>query len=431
MFSNRRIPVLAALAALVPLALAACGGGADSSGADPSGPVTLTWWHNGTADPLKSIWEQVAADYHQAHPEVTIKGQPLQNEEFTTKVPLALQSNEPPDVYQAWGGGEMASQVTSGKVADVTGPTKGWLAPVGKFAEGWQADGKQYGVPFEQHIVGFWYRKDLFAKAGVTTPPSTMDELNSAVAKLKTTGVAPIAVGGKDRWPDAFYWNYFAVRECTADALKQAVKAVKLEDPCWTKAGQDLKAFLATQPFQTGFVGTPAQQGAGSSAGLVANGKAAMELQGDWEPGTMSSLTEDKALDSKIGWFPFPAVPGGAGDPAAVLGGGDGFSCTTRAAKACADFLQYLGSEPVQTKIAAQGAGLPVNPAAAKSLKTETLKGLFDYGRQAPYLQMYFDKAFPTAVGAALNDAVANFFAGQGSPEGIVAAVNQAAAGNK
>jgi raffinose/stachyose/melibiose transport system substrate-binding protein len=114
-----------------------------------------------------------------------------------------------------------------------------------------------------------------------------------------------------------------------------------------------------------------------------------------------------------------------------VLGGGDGFACTTRASKACADFLQYLGSEPVQTKLAAEGAGLPVNVVAAKSLKTDTLKAVYDYGTKAPYLQMYFDRAFPTAVGAALNDAVANMFAGQGTPEGIVAAVNQAAAGNK
>ncbi|MFD8497178.1 ABC transporter substrate-binding protein [Amycolatopsis sp. NPDC059657] len=430
MLSFRRIRVLAAFAAVVPLVVTACGGGADTS-AQPSGPVTLTWWHNGTTDPIKTIWEETLAEYRQAHPDVTIKAQPLQNEEFTTKVPLALQSSEPPEIYQSWGGGELGSQVTSGKVADLTETTKGWISSIGKFAEGWQVGGKQYGVPFEQHIVGFWYRKDLFAQAGITTPPSTLDELNAAVAKLKAAGVAPVAVGGKDRWPDAFYWNYFALRACSADTLKQAVKAVKLEDPCWTKAGELLKAFLATQPFQPGFAGTPAQQGAGSSAGLLANGKAAMELQGDWEPGTMSSLTEDKDLESKVGWFPFPSVPGGAGDPAAVLGGGDGFSCTLRAPKACADFLRYLGSEPVQTKIAAKGAGLPVNPAAAKALKTETLKSVFDYGQRAPYLQMYFDKAFPTAVGAALNDAVANFFAGQGTPEGIVSAVNQAAAGGK
>ncbi|MFB9685134.1 extracellular solute-binding protein [Amycolatopsis plumensis] len=432
MFVKRRNTVLAALAAVVPLALAACSGGGGETAAQPSGPVTLTWWHNGTTDPIKSVWAQVVADYQKAHPEVTIKAQPLQNEDFNTKVPLALQSPEPPDIYQSWGAGDLSGQITSGKVADITGDTKAWIEQAtGKFGEKWQVDGKQYGVPFTQHFVGFWYRKDLFQQAGITTPPKTMDELNAAVTALKAKNIAPISVGGKDRWPDAFYFNYFAIRECSTAVLQQSVKAVKLEDPCWTKAGQDLKNFLATEPFQTGFAGTPAQQGAGSSAGLVANGKAAMELQGDWEPGTMSSLTEDKDLDSKLGWFPFPTVAGGQGDPAAALGGGDGFACTTRASKACTAFLQYLVSEPVQTELAAKGTGLPVNAAAAKSLKTDVLRQVNDYGTKAPYVQMYFDRAFPTAVGAALNDAVANMFAGQGTPEGIVTAVNQAAAGNK
>ena len=48
---------------------------------------------------------------------------------------------------------------------------------------------------------------------------------------------------------------------------------------------------------------------------MVANGKAAMELQGDWELGTMAPLTTDKNFASEVGWFPFPSVAGGAGRP--------------------------------------------------------------------------------------------------------------------
>ena len=42
-------------------------------------------------------------------------------------------------------------------------------------------------------------------------------------------------------------------------------------------------------------------------------------------------------------------------------------------------------------------------------------------------MQTYFDQALPTAVGNALNDAIANFFAGQGSPKDIAGAVAKAA----
>ncbi|UJW29353.1 ABC transporter substrate-binding protein [Saccharothrix sp. AJ9571] len=419
------------LTAVTAVSLTACSGGGDSASENADGPVTFTWWHNSTTDTRKAVWEQIAADYQAANPGVSFKIEPVQNEQFQTKIPLALQSDSPPDIYQQWGGGQGAGQLPSGKVADITEQTKPWIGTLGPVAEDWKSDGKQYGVPYAAHTVGFWYRKDIFANAGITAPPATMDELNAAVTKLKAAGVAPIAVGGKDRWPDAFYWGYLAARHCSPEQLKKAVETVRMEDPCWVRAGQDLKAFLDTQPFQTGFVGTPAQQGAGSSAGMVANGQAAMELQGDWTPDTMASLTSDKDLNSKLGWFPFPTVTGGAGAPGAVLAGGDGFSCTNRTAAACAKFLEYLVSTPVQEKLAAVGAGLPVNPAAAPALTSESLKTVFDHTQRAPFRQTYFDIALPTAVGQALNDAIANFFAGQGTPETIVEAVNQAAAGNK
>ena len=53
-----------------------------------------------------------------------------------------------------------------------------------------------------------------------------------------------------------------------------------------------------------------------------------------------------------------------------LLGGGDGFSCTTSAPEpACADFLAYLDSPEVQKKlVSAANVGLPANPAAASAL---------------------------------------------------------------
>jgi len=43
------------------------------------------------------------------------------------------------------------------------------------------------------------------------------------------------------------------------------------------------------------------------------------------------------------------------------------------------------------------------------------------------YNQLYFDQALPTNVGNAVNDAVSNFFAGQGSPQDIADAAGKAA----
>jgi raffinose/stachyose/melibiose transport system substrate-binding protein len=412
------------------LLLTACGGGSDQPAkADPNAKVTLTWWHNGVGAPLEPYFRSVAAAYTAAHPNVTFKISPIQNEQIQTKITVALQSNNPPDIFQQWGGGDLATQESTGKVQDITAATKSVADGMGASAGGWQVDGKQYGIPFSLGVVGFWYRTDLFKQAGIDAPPATMDELNADVAKLKAKHITPISVGSKDKWPDAFYWGYLATRECSQQVLQQAAKDLKFTDPCFVKAGQDLQTFLATKPFQNGFLGTPAQTGAGSAAGLLANDKAAMELQGHWESGVVGGLTGDKKpLGDKLGWFPFPAVSGGQGNPGAAFGGGDGFSCSVKAPPACGDFLAFLLSKQNQDKFGQTGAGLPVTPGTESSVSDTSLKNVLDFRNKSPFVQLYFDKALPTAVGQALNDEIANMFAGKSDPNKIVKAVSDAAA---
>ena len=393
--------------------------------------VTLTWWHNASTDPGKTAFQKVADDFHAANPNITIQVQPIQNESIKTKVQVALQGT-PPDIFQQWGGGAEATQAQSGKLADLTQLTSSWIGQLGKSASGWANDGKQLGVPYDYHVVGFWYRTDLFAKAGITTPPATLDDLLADVTKLKAAGIAPISVGGKDKWPDAFYWDNFVLKECPKATITAGIAAAKFSDPCFTKAGDDLKKLLDAKPFNTGFLATPAQQGAGSSAGLVANGKAAMELQGDWEiPTIIGLLPKDQqaTVEGQMGFFPFPSITGGQGEPGAALGGGDGFSCSTKAPDACAAFLQYFTSVPVQEELVkANAISIPSNGGATSAITDPTLQKVLTYLQGVSYNQLYFDQALPTNVGNAVNDAVSNFFAGQGSPQDIADAAGKAAA---
>jgi raffinose/stachyose/melibiose transport system substrate-binding protein len=438
MRSSRALAAIA-VAMATATAVAACSGGSSSSSssssttsgagssssASTSAKVTMVWWNNATAQPLLGVWQSVIKSFEATHPNVTIQNVPIQNEQFTTKVPLALQGSNPPSIYQQWGGGALTGQVKSGKLVNLTSSVSSWIGELGSAAANWQASGQQYGVPFDLHVVGFWYRKDLFAKAGITSPPTTIAQLEADNAALKAHGIAPIAVGSKDRWPDAFYWEYFALRECPTSTIKQAMTSMNLSASCFNKASSDMTAFLKTNPFQTGYLGTPAQQGAGSSAGMVASGKAAMELQGDWDPSVMAGLTTDKNLNSELGWFAFPSVPGGQGDPKTVLGGGDGFSCTTGAgASACAEFLQYLDTPAVQRQILSAGVGLPANPAATDAITVPAEKTAAAADQGASYSATYFDIALPTQQGQNLDNALANFFAGQGSSSAIISSVH-------
>jgi raffinose/stachyose/melibiose transport system substrate-binding protein len=416
---RKRVVLGVAVAAAAATVLAACSSGGSSStsanSSSSSGKVTLSWWNNANTQPLLGVFTTIIKQFETAHPNITIHNVPMQNELFKTKITPALRGNAPPDIFQQWGSGQQATQVQSGKLANISGQVTPWISSLGTPATEWQTDGKWYGVPYDLHVVGFWYRKDLFQQAGITTTPTTIPQLESDDAALRAHGITPITVGSKDGWPDAFWWEYFAVRECSQSTITQAMSGVSLSAPCFTKATADLDSFMKTNPFQTGFLGTPAQSVPNSSVALLANGKAAMELQGDWDPGAGAGLTSDKNLFSKLGWFPFPSVPGGAGDPKAVLGGGDGYSCTTSAAQpACAEFLQYLTTPAVQKQIIGAGVGLPANPAAAGALTVQAEKDAAAANAAAPYIAEYFDIALPTTPGQNLDNAVAKWFA---SPE--------------
>jgi raffinose/stachyose/melibiose transport system substrate-binding protein len=210
--------------------------------------------------------------------------------------------------------------------------------------------------------------------------------------------------------------------------MQSASKSRTVSDPCFVAAGQKVQQLIDAGAFNQGFLATPAQQGAGSSAGLIGNGKAAMELQGQWDPGVMNGLTPDgKGIGSALGWFSFPSVSGGKGVQTAALGGGDGYSCSYKAPRqACVQFLQYVVSPDVQKRWTALNVGLPTVSGASDSVQDPNLKSLIGIRDRVPYVQQYLDIAFGQTVGQALDDATANQFAGKFNSQQVVDAINKA-----
>jgi raffinose/stachyose/melibiose transport system substrate-binding protein len=430
---KRRTGAVLAVAASAALVASGCSSGSSNSQSSSDlykNPVTLTWWHNANQDgPLKTYWQKVADDFHALHPTVTIKISAVETNDLQrNKIPAALLSGNPPDIFESWGGGEIADQVKAGYLKDVTDDTKAEVASMGPASKIWAVDGKQYGLPWDFGIEGFWYNKDLFTQAGISSAPTTVDELNADVAKLKAANITPIAVGAGDKWPAGHWWYNFAVRECSSTALSNASTKQDFTDPCFVKAGQDLQTFLATKPFQTDFLATPGQQGATSSAGLVANGKAAMELMGTWDGGVMQTLTPDQKEPSFLSWFPFPSVPGAGGSQTTQMGGGDGFACSKNAPAECIEFLKYIVSPEVQKGFAPTGAGIPTVKGAETGLSDPVLQTIAKATQNAGGIQLWLDTSFGSAAGTAMNDAIVAIFAGTGTPQGVVDALKKATA---
>jgi raffinose/stachyose/melibiose transport system substrate-binding protein len=426
MRSKTRGAALAALCAGAMLVATACGSDDDSS--DSGDATTITWWHNSNNEPGKGYYEKVAKDFEADHPGVKVEVTDMAHEDMVDKLDAAFQAGDIPDIYMERGGGELADHVEAGMVKDISDSASEEIAKIGGSVGGWQIDGKTYALPFSVGVVGVWYNTELFEQAGITEPPTTMDEWYDDIAKLKDAGITPISVGAGDKWPAAHYWYYTALRSCPSDVLKDAVTSLDFSDPCFVEAGEVLEDLLATDPFNKGFLTTKAQEGATSASGLLATGKVAMELQGHWEPGVMQGLTEDgKGLGDKTGWFPFPAVEGGQGDPADALGGGDAWAVSEDAPDEAVELVKYLLSDEVQTGFAENDMGLPTNPAAGDAVKDPALAQLLEVRNAAPYVQLYFDTAFGTSVGGAMNDEIALLFAGEASPQDVVDATQAAA----
>ena len=425
------------------LALAGCSTGTTPAGtasgapasSAPAGPVTMTFWTNATTGPGLDYMNSLVKSFETANPNVTINVQSIKDSDLDAKLQTALNAGQgsAPDIFFQRGGGKMVAQIQANQVADVTSlisadTTSGIGGGMGLV----QFQGKTYGVPVSLQPEGFFYSKTLFQQAGVdATQIKTMDDLNAAVAKLKAANIVPIALGAKDAWPASHWFMQFALRECTQDVLNStaASNPIQLTDPCWLKAAQDVQTFAATSPFNPGFLTTPGQTGATSSAGMVANHKAAMELMGSWDVGVIASLTPDQKPLPDLGFFPFPSVPGGQGDPTAMMQGGDMYSCSAWAPQpACANFLNFLATPDNQSAYAVAFNTLPINQnATIDPSQPAVMQDILSTFKQAKYTSIWLDTLYGANVGGALNNSIVSLLAGKTDPQGVITAINAAA----
>jgi raffinose/stachyose/melibiose transport system substrate-binding protein len=285
--------------------------------------------------------------------------------------------------------------------------------------------GKNYGVPWDMGMIGFWYNKALFKKAGIDTPPTTWTEFLEDVKKLKAAGITPIALGEGDKWPGMHMWAYLVTRIGGKANFEGAYNRTgSFTDAPFVEAGKKLQELIALEPFQDGFLGATY----GDEATAMGNGKAAMELMGQWAPAVEKDNSPDKkGIGDDLGFFPFPMVEGGKGDPADAVGGGNGFAIGKNASPEAIDFVKYLTSAENQAALAKIGVAIPVVKGGEVGLSDPNMIVVQKTFAAAQYFQLYYDQALPAAMGSVVNDSTQGIFAGTLSPEEAAQALEDAA----
>ncbi|KWX86154.1 ABC transporter substrate-binding protein [Paenibacillus riograndensis] len=378
--------LLTSLSAVLAFGLAACGnsntaensgeasnaGKASDAGAASGEKTKITYW-TGDRHDAEFVKEKVA-EFNKTNTdgievELVVKG-----DDFDTALDLSFQTSDSPDVIRV-------KENTIG-----TFYKKEYLAPIdeylsddmkAKFPEMTDLntfDGKRYSLPNYGTTMRLIYKKDLFAKAGVTNPPTTLQELVDTAKKLTAAGKADGAYG--------FAQNF----KSPASAFGRSARVIA-EMSGFGGFGYDFKTarfdFSGFKPIIEAF--KQIRDDGSMLPGVesldidplraqFAEGKIGMYLSYSSEPGVYSTQ-----FPAKIDWAaaPAPTIDGKVKGASGFLGGQWlALSSKSKHKDAAWKFMEYMYSDQMLTTYQEKGFGISMVPSISAAAKTPEVNGI-------------------------------------------------------
>jgi len=314
MQSQSRRFMAGGLAALMGASLlAGCSGTAPTTGATSAGasaaaePVTIRVASVYVAGhSMNKVFVDALDAFKAKHPNVTIQQEFLPAEQLTAKLKTDGAAANLPDVFPVWETVTNVERIQAGQWMDLAPEMTTDAAWKSSFSGGTlesfqYADAPgQWAAPLGKFGLGFYYNKDLFAKAKVT-PPTTWDELLTAVDSLKAAGITPWEIGAKDAWRSGHLFTTIYFKSNGVEKARELqAGTLKYDDPSFLDAYTKIKELSARGAFEKDAIGVDyASEGAAFGAG-----KAAMQFNGTWAIGEIANTS----IKDKAGFFPFPEI---------------------------------------------------------------------------------------------------------------------------
>ena len=249
----------------------------------------------------RAVWQDAFDQFKKANPDVDLKVTYVGEEAYKVQMSGWL-ATDPPDVLSWHNGERMAYFARRGLLDDLTADWQkdGWNQTYAAVKPPSTYAGKQYAAPLGYDSYGFFYRKDLFQKAGIADEPKTWDEFLADCKKLKDAGIAPIAVPAKDSWTLAAWFDYLDLR-INGYAFHEQLMAgeIPYTDPRVRKVYATWKTLIDDKYF----VDNALSYDVDSVSPLLVNGQAAMMLMGTFFSAGLPEATRDK-----MGYFRFPVI---------------------------------------------------------------------------------------------------------------------------
>ena len=254
---------------------------------DPSSPVTVTMMTFVDLNSGNKSYLKLADQFHQIHPNITIKFENVPQEQEQTKLTAQIAGGNAPDVAYVDTSmvGSFAPRGAFVNLEPYISKTKALskedYVPAFRTMASYQ--NQMYGLPVDGESTALFYRTDLFKEAGISGPPKTWAELKADAAKLtdpskKQYGYALFATPVET----TYYWYPFLYQAGGTQTNPDGT-AVTYNSPAGVKAA-DFYASLRSYS-------SPDLWASNSWDARVnfANGKIGMYMAGAWFEGEMLS----------------------------------------------------------------------------------------------------------------------------------------------
>ncbi|MHC1787671.1 MAG: ABC transporter substrate-binding protein [Christensenellales bacterium] len=165
-------------------------------------------------------------------------------------------------------------------------------------------DGKLYGSSSEGNTIGYFYNKELFAKAGIQAPAKTWDEFFAQLETLKAAGITPLSMDTADSaWVTSLWMGALIASDGEAG---KAFMAQMMPDNYNTP--EVIKALTSIQMMFQKYTTLDAVGGKyENAANAFLSGQTAIIANGPWMIGDFSDTTKaPEGFSQKVGVAIYP-----------------------------------------------------------------------------------------------------------------------------
>ncbi|EST27906.1 extracellular solute-binding protein [Streptomyces roseochromogenus] len=398
------------------LGMTAVLGGCGSTGSsDTTLRLVAADYGDSAANSSKKYWDALVKEYESKHAGVKIDVSVYSWNDVDAKVKDMVAAGHAPDLAQI---GAYADYAAAGKLY----PASDLLSIrtqadfLSQLSDAGQWNHTQYGIPFGGSTRVLFYNKTLFAKAGITSPPTTWDELAADAKALKDKGVKypmGLPLGPEEAQAETMQWMLSGASGGTGytdDIGTYTIDSAQNVDTfTWLK--DDLVGKGLTGPV------APGKLNRADAFAAFADGQVGM-LNGH--------PTLIQQADKKGVQFGMVPMPGRTGKARASMGVADwmmAFKQNGHAAQ-IGDFLNFVYTEKNVLDFSRQYGLLPVTGSASNAMSESDSapdKALHPFLEQLPTSELYpVGKTSWAAVSAAVKQNIGKAVAPDGSPAAVL-----------